>query len=107
MHRHLGPGLLESAYEECLCYELGCAGIPFARQQKLPVHYKGIALNSRYQMDIVVDDKLVLEIKAVDPISAIHEAQLLTYLRLGGYRLGLLLNFNRATLKDGIKRLRI
>jgi GxxExxY protein len=107
VHRHLGPGLLESAYEECLCYELLQAGVPFLRQQKLPVRYKGVSLNCRYTMDIVVDGRLVVEVKAVDPLSAVHQAQLLTYLRLGGFKLGLLLNFNRPVLKDGIMRLRL
>ena len=95
VHRHPGPGLLESAYEECLCHELRQAKIDFVRQQKLPVRYKGIQLNIRYTMDIVVDGSLVVEVKAVDPANPIHKAQLLTYLRLGGYQLGLLLNFNR------------
>jgi GxxExxY protein len=107
VHRHLGPGLLESAYEECLCYELRQAGIPFIRQQKLPVRYKGTEVNARYTMDIVVDNSLVIEVKAVDPPNPIHQAQLLTYLRFGGFPLGLLLNFSRPTLKDGITRLRI
>jgi GxxExxY protein len=107
VHRHLGPGLLESAYEECLCFELRQAGLPYTRQQKLPVHYKGFELDCCYQMDIVVDNSLVLEIKAVDQISPVHEAQLMTYLRLSGHRLGLLMNFNCPMLKDGIRRRRI
>ncbi|WP_428532581.1 GxxExxY protein [Rhodopila sp.] len=107
VHRHLGPGLLESAYEECLCHELRQAKIAFVRQQKLPVRYKAIELNARCTMDIVIEDSLVVEVKAVDPTNPIHKAQLLTYLRLGGYQLGLLLNFNRPSLKDGITRMRL
>ena len=104
VHRHLGPGLLESAYEQCLCYELRNAGIPHTRQQKLPIRYKGHDLEYCYQMDIVVDNTLLLEIKSVDHINPVHEAQLLTCLRLSGMSLGLLLNFNAPTLKDGIRR---
>ena len=107
VHRNLGPGLLESAYEECLCFELGHAGIPYARQPKLPVRYRGIELDCRYQLDIVVDKSLIVEVKAVAQIAPIHEAQLLTYLRLSEISLGLLLNFNTAMLKDGIRRRRI
>ena len=90
-----------------MCYELRQARLAFVRQQKLPVRYKGIEPNARYTMDIVVDDSLVVEVKAADPANPIHQAQLLTYLRLGGYQLGLLLNFNRPTLKDGITRMRL
>jgi GxxExxY protein len=104
VHRHLGPGVLESAYEECLCFELRQAGVAHVRQEKLPVRYKGFQLDCRYQMDIVVDNSLVVEVKAVDRIAPIHEAQLLTYLRLSGHRLGLLMNFNCTMLKDGIRR---
>ena len=107
VHRHLGPGLLESAYEECLCFELRYAGIVHMRQQKLPIRYRGFELDCRYQMDIVVDNSLVVEIKAVDRLAPIHEAQLMTYLRLSGHRLGLLMNFNSVVLKDGIRRRRI
>lgn len=103
----MGRGLLESAYEECLCYELRQSGVPFVRQMKVPVRYKGVELDCRYTMDIVVGNHLVVEIKTSDPVNGIHQAQLLTYLRLGGYRLGLLLNFNRPALKDGITRLRL
>ena len=105
VHRDLGPGLLESAYERCLCRELELAGIPFQRQVPLPVAYKGISLDCGYDMDVVVDQKVVLELKAVERLLPIHEAQLLTYLKLGGYRVGLLMNFNVAVLKDGVKRL--
>jgi GxxExxY protein len=104
VHRHLGPGLLENAYEECLCFELRQASIPYTRQEKLPLRYKGIELDCHYQMDVVIDNTLVVEIKSVGRIAPIHEAQLLTYLRLSGHRLGLLMNFNCPMLKDGIVR---
>jgi GxxExxY protein len=99
--------LLESAYEECLCCELRQAGVPHVRQQKLPVLYKGNELDCRFQMDLVVDNALIVETKAVDQILPVHEAQLLTYLRLSGIPLGLLMNFNSTVLKDRIRRRRI
>ena len=105
VHRALGPGLLESAYQECLCYELKANGIAFGRQVALPVVYKSVNLNCGYRMDLVVDDRLVVELKTVEKILPVHEAQLLTYLRLSGIRTGLLLNFNTSVLKDGIKRM--
>ena len=105
VHRALGPGLLESAYQECLCYELKTNGIAFARQVALPVVYKAVKLDCGYRMDLVVGDRLVVELKTVEKILPIHEAQLLTYLRLSGIRTGLLLNFNTSVLKDGIKRM--
>ena len=105
VHRALGPGLLESAYQECLCYELKTNGIAFARQVALPVVYKAVKLDCGYRMDLVVDDRLVVELKTVEKILPIHEAQLLTYLRLSRIRTGLLLNFNTSVLKDGIKRM--
>lgn len=104
VHRTIGPGLLESAYGQCLCRELHLRKIPFACQLSLPVSYKGIALDCGYKVDLVVDERIVVELKAVEKILPIHEAQLLTYLRLGGWELGLLLNFNVAVLKDGIRR---
>jgi GxxExxY protein len=104
VHRELGPGLLESAYEECLCREFSLRSISFKRQVPLPVAYKGVRLDCGYQMDLVVDDKVLLELKSVDEIHPIHEAQLLTYLRLSGLRLGLLINFNVTVLKDGVLR---
>jgi GxxExxY protein len=104
VHRHLGPRSLEGAYEECLCFELRRAGIPRARQEKLPLRYKGFELDCRYQMDLVVANTLVIEVKSVDRITPIHEAQLMTYPRLSGHRLGLLMNFNCALLKNGIVR---
>ncbi|MEN8195303.1 MAG: GxxExxY protein [Pseudomonadota bacterium] len=105
VHRELGPGLLESAYEECLCYELHAAGISFRRQVPLPVRYKEVRLDCGYRMDIVVEDKLIIELKTVEMLQRVHDAQLLTYLKLSGIRTGLLMNFNSAVLKDGIRRL--
>ncbi len=104
VHRQLGPGLLESAYEECLCFELAQAEIPFKRQVALPVVYKNVELECGYRMDIVVEDSVVVELKTVEKLLPIHQAQLLTYLRLGNLRTGLLMNFNCVVLKDGIKR---
>jgi len=105
VHRHLGPGLLESAYDECYCYELGKNGVPLERQKTLPLVYKEIKLDCGYRMDVVADKKVVVELKCVERILPIHEAQLLTYLRLSGLKVGLLINFHAATLKEGIKRL--
>lgn len=105
VHRQLGPGLLESAYEACLCHELGLAGVQWERQVPLPLQYKGIKIDQGYRMDVVVEGRLILEIKTVDKLQPIHEAQLLTYLRLSGRRVGLLLNFHQAVLRDGIKRM--
>ena len=104
VHRLLGPGLLESAYEECLCFELAQAGIGHARQVPLPIVYKGVRLDCGYRLDILVEQQLVLEIKTVEKLLPIHEAQMLTYLRLGRYGTGLLMNFNSIVLKDGIRR---
>ncbi|MBI3666547.1 MAG: 3-deoxy-manno-octulosonate cytidylyltransferase [Acidobacteria bacterium] len=104
VHRALGPGLLESAYLECLCRELAARRIPFVRQVSLPVEYKGVALECGYRLDLLVADKVVLEVKAVEGILPVHEAQLLTYLRLGGWKVGLLINFNVPVLKQGIRR---
>jgi GxxExxY protein len=103
VHRALGPGLLESAYEECLCYELSSAGLVFRKQVELPVLYKKVKLDCGYRMDIVVSESLVLEIKTVEKLLPIHQAQLLTYLKLSGLRTGLLINFNVPVLKSGIK----
>ena len=105
VHRHLGPGLLESAYEECLCLELNEAGLPFRRQVPLPIIYKSIKLDCGYRLDLVVKDRLILELKTVEQLLPIHNAQLLTYMKLSGIRTGLLLNFNSAVLKDGLRRL--
>ncbi len=104
VHRGLGPGLLESAYEECLCHELEQSGLPFRRQVPLPVVYKAVRLDIAYRMDIVVDGRLVIELKTVENLLPLHQAQLLTYLKLSGVRTGLLLNFHVALLKDGIRR---
>jgi GxxExxY protein len=105
VHRELGPGLVESLYETCLCDELADAGLVFARQRQLPVIYKGRTLSGHYQLDIVVDNALVLEVKAAQQVHSVHAAQLLTYLRIGDFPLGLLMNFNTALMKNGITRL--
>ncbi|OHB74375.1 MAG: GxxExxY protein [Planctomycetes bacterium RBG_16_41_13] len=105
VHRTLGPGLLESAYEECFCHELYIQGFLFERQKPLPLEYKGIKLDCGYRMDIVVDNKVVVELKCVDKITPVHEAQLLTYLRLSKIKVGLIINFYTPVVKDGIKRL--
>jgi GxxExxY protein len=104
VHRHLGPGLLESAYEECFCYELRQMGIAFERQVRLPIQYKGLRIESAHKMDVVVEDSVVVEIKATDGIAPVHCAQLLTYLKFFGKRVGLVINFNVPVLKDGLKR---
>jgi GxxExxY protein len=105
VHQTLGPGLLESAYEECLCHELSINGLSFKRQQHLPVSYKAIKLDCGYRLDIVVENLIIIELKAVDRIEPIHKAQLLTYLKLANMKLGLLLNFNVPVMRDGIVRL--
>lgn len=104
VHRHLGPGLLEKAYEAALARELQLQGIAYQRQKPLKLTYKGITLPVGYRMDLLVLDRVVVEIKAVESLMPIHEAQLLTYLKVGGYQVGLLLNFNVAILRDGIRR---
>ena len=104
IHRVLGPGLLESAYEECLCYELSRRDVRFERQVPLPVIYKEVRLDCGYRIDILVADTVVLELKCVEKILPVHDAQLLTYLRLANKRVGLLFNFNVPVLRDGIKR---
>jgi len=105
VHRELGPGLLESAYEHCLCYELQLRGLRYERQVALPVVYKGIELDCGYRLDILVENLIVIELKAVECLEDIHMAQVLTYLRLSKMPLGLLINFNVPLLKDGFKRL--
>ena len=105
VHRHLGPGLLESAYEECLCWELSRARLTVERQVPLPIAYKEINLEVGYRLDVVVQKQLIVERKTVERLLPIHEAQLLTYLKLSGLKTGLLLNFNSAVLKDGSKRM--
>ena len=104
VHRRLGPGLLESAYHECLCQELVLRGIPFEYERKLPLEYKGIQLECGYRVDLVVAGRVAVEVKSIEAIAPIHEAQLLTYLRLGGWTVGLLINFNVIVLKDGVRR---
>jgi GxxExxY protein len=105
VHRELGPGLLESTYEQCVAHELKLNGIAFRLQHPQPVEYKGIRLDCGYRIDILVADALILELKSVEEIKGIHQAQLLTYMKLAGVKTGLLINFNVAKLKTGIKRL--
>ena len=104
VHRELGAGLLESAYEQCLCHELTLRGINFRRQVELPVTYKGVKLDCGYCIDLLVEDEVVVELKSVDRVHPVFEAQLLTYVRLSGKRVGLLINFNVPKLVDGITR---
>jgi GxxExxY protein len=105
VHKALGPGLLESAYESCLGHELSLLNICFERQVPLPIRYKSLPLDCGYRLDFLVEDAVVLELKAVEKLEPIHQAQMLTYLKLGGWRVGLLINFNVPLLKKGIKRL--
>jgi GxxExxY protein len=105
VHRTLGPGLLESAYETCLGYELTLRGVPFERQVALPVAYKGVQLDAGYRLDLLVANAVVVELKAVSELLPIHEAQVLSYLRIGGWKVGLLLNFHSPTMKKGTKRI--
>ncbi len=105
VHMALGPGLLESAYEVCLSYELATRGFRVDRQLPLPVTYYEVVLEAGYRLDLVVDSSVVIELKSVEHVLPIHEAQLLSYMRLGDYRLGYLLNFNTRRMKDGIKRM--
>ncbi len=107
VHRGLGPGLLESAYEQCLCYELSSQGLDFERQVALPITYKQVNLDCGYRLDIVVAEKLLVEIKAVEKLLPVHQAQLLTYLKVSKLPTGLLINFNVPVLKQGIKRMRL
>jgi GxxExxY protein len=105
VHRHLGPGLLESAYEACLCHELELRRVPFLRQLELPVNYKGVLVDCAFRIDILVDNILLVELKAVERIDRVHTAQVMTYLRLRNIWLGLLMNFNSEVLRDSIKRI--
>jgi GxxExxY protein len=105
VHRHLGPGLLESAYEECLCLELARAGLHFQRQVSLPVEYKGLKLDCSYRLDLLVEDLVIVEVKSLEQVLPVHPAQLLTYLKASKKPVGLLINFNVAILKNGIKRI--
>ncbi|MGA7979411.1 MAG: GxxExxY protein [Chromatiaceae bacterium] len=104
VHKALGPGLLESAYEECLAHELGLQGITHRRQHPVPIEYKGVRLDCGYRIDVLVGDQLILELKAVEKLLPIHEAQLLTYIRIARVPVGLLINFNVPRLREGIKR---
>jgi GxxExxY protein len=105
VHKALGPGLLESVYEICLCHELSIRGLPFQRQLDLPICYEEIRLDSGLRIDVLVDDCVIVELKTVEKLAPIHDAQLLTYLKLTNHRLGFLLNFNVPIMKHGIKRL--
>jgi len=105
IHRNLGPGLLESTYEQCLAHELRCAGIPFMLQHPLPVNYKGVKLDCGYRVDLLVDNKIIVELKSVEKLLPIHQAQLLTYMKLAEIKIGLLMNFNVRFMKNGIKRM--
>jgi len=105
VHKHLGPGLLESAYEQCLANELSINDIPFRLQQSIAVEYKGTKLDCGFRADLIIDDALLVELKAVDRLLPIHQAQVLTYLKLSGIALGLLINFNVRSLRNGLKRM--
>jgi len=105
VHRALGPGLLESAYEHCLDHELGLRGLSVGRQVPLPISYEGLRLDAGYRLDIVVAGAIIVEVKAVEALSRLHEAQLLTYLKLSGLKVGFLMNFNVPLFKDGVRRL--
>ena len=104
VHRALGPGLLESAYGQCLAHELSLRDIPFKLQQPMPVDYKGLRLDCGYRIDLLVDDKLIVELKSTEQLQRVHEAQLLTYMKLAGIKTGLLINFNVDRLAQGIRR---
>jgi len=104
VHKALGPGLLESAYEECLCFELNLQGLSFEKQKPLAVIYKGTKLDCGYRLDVVVENSIILELKSCEKIEPIHKAQLLTYLKLAKLNLGLILNFNTAVMRDGLVR---
>ena len=105
VHRHLGPGLLESAYQECVCYELSRMGLAFTREVHLPLSYKGLQLDCSYRIDLLVEDAVLVALKSIEQILPIHSAQLLTYLRASHKPIGLLINFNVLVLKNGIKRI--
>ena len=104
VHRELGPGLLESTYQNCLCHELSLQGIEFQQQVELPLSYKGMQLDCGYRIDILVEELVIVELKAVTELLPVHDAQLLTYMKLCSYWVGLLINFNVPVLKDGIRR---
>jgi GxxExxY protein len=107
VHRVLGPGLLESAYQQCLARELHLNGIAFKLEHPLPVEYKGVKLDCGYRIDILAENRLIIELKTVEAVKGIHKAQLLTYMKLSGLNTGLLINFNVKRLKDGIQRFKI
>ncbi len=107
VHRNLGPGLLESAYQQCLARELSIHEIRFEMEKAIPVHYKGIQIDCGYRVDLLVEDRVILELKAVDSVTGIHKAQLLTYMKLANATTGLLINFNTNVLKDGIQRFKL
>jgi GxxExxY protein len=104
VHRHLGPGLLESVYQQCLAKELQLREIPYCYEWPLPLEYKGLRMNCGYRVDLLVANAVVVETKSIEAIAPVHEAQLLTYMRLGGWKVGLLINFNVLVLKNGIRR---
>ena len=104
VHKALGPGLLESAYEECLCYELRLKSLRYDRQRQLPLTYKGIQLDCGYRIDLFVEERVIVELKTIDKLSPIHDAQLLTYMKLANSSVGLLINFNVPVLKNGVRR---
>jgi GxxExxY protein len=106
VHRYLGPGMLESAYEACLEYELAARGHTTERQKPLPIVYKGVPIDCAYRLDLVVDEQVIVEVKAIEHLLPVHQAQVLSYLRLSGLPLGLLINFNGATLRQGVHRFR-
>ena len=105
VHRALGPGLLEGTYEACLAYELVQLGLKVERQKELPVHYRGVIIDCGYRLDLLVEDEVVIEVKAVEQLLPVHQAQVMSYLRMSGFRVGLLLNFNVRVLKQGLKRI--
>lgn len=105
IHRNLGPGLLETAYQQCLAYELGSNDIEFCLERPIPLKYKNVVIDCAFRADIIVANSIIVELKSVDKLLPIHEAQLMTYLKLTGIKLGLLINFNVPLLKDGIKRI--
>jgi GxxExxY protein len=107
VHKTIGPGLLEGIYEDCLCIEFERRRIPFERQKGIDIEYKGVKLNNQYRLDLVVNNLVIVELKSCDALLPIHEAQLLTYLKLTGLKVGLLINFNVPILKDGIKRMKL
>jgi GxxExxY protein len=107
VHKHLGPGLLESSYEKCLAYELSISNIPYKQQLALPIRYKSVEIDCAYRLDLIIDEQLIVELKSVSHLTAIHEAQILTYMKLANISTGLLINFNEVILKRGVKRFKL